>query len=248
MPRAPLFLSALISGWLAACGSPVPAGTETGPPPGQGTVPSVQPDDFAVSGCAGVVSGPPCAIVQAGGKVLLFGAPEGSAGALSRIGMPVPDAVFLFSHRADGIEGLMRLRNQSWRAGRETQLGLVGPEGTVELAQALERALSRADAITWTEAPPVGGYDIAPFMARQVAPGQVTKVFDTGDLQVTASPAGPNDLAYFIQYGGRTLELTPCVNQADKASGAADRHVGCEIGGDGLHWPLPEQAIALNAD
>ncbi len=247
MGRAYPFLAALILAWLAACGDPSPGRTENAGID-QNALARVQPDDFALSGCANVVSGPPCAIVQAGGKTLIFGAPEGSAGALEAIGVPVPDAVFLFSHRGEGMEGLMRLRNQSWQAGREARLGLVGPEGTSELTQALERALARSDAIVWTETPPAGGYDIAPFMARQVAPGQVAKVFDTGDLQVTASPAGPADLVYLVRYGGLTLKLSPCVKGADQPSGAADRHVACETAGDDLHWPLPVHAITLNSD
>ena len=240
------FAAICVCGLFAACSDPQADGDDTN---GAGVhLETIRPGDFALRGCGGIDDGPPCAIVHAGGKVLVFGAPEGVASALGTVGAPVPDAVFLFSHRGEDIEGLMRLRNRTWHAGRKTPLGLVGPEGTVELARALESVLSRSDAIRWTEAPPAGGFDIAPLLARELPPGRSAKVFDSGDLQVSAASAGASDLSYAIAYGGRTLRLSPCRAGVRAPDGAADRHVGCPEAGGDLSWPLPAAAIVLNRD
>ena len=229
----------------AACGkrgSAAPAGTEAGM-----ATSGVRPVDFALRGCPGAIEGPPCAIVRAGGKILVFGAPEGIAGSLEELGIASPDGVFLFSLHGSGVEGLMRLRNTTWQAGRDSRLGLVGPDGTEDLAKALESALSRSDAIIWTKTPPPGGFDIAPLVARDVPPGQGARVFDTGDLTVSAVPAGASQIAFNVGYDGRVLHLSPCDPSRSRAA-AADRHVGCYGESADLAWPLPQDDIVLNGD
>ena len=125
--------------------------------------------------------------------------------------------------------------------------GLVGPDGTEDLAKALESALSRSDAIIWTKTPPPGGFDIAPLVARDVPPGQGARVFDTGDLTVSAVTGGRARSPFNVGYDGRVLHLSPCEASRSRAA-AADRHVGCYGESADLAWPLPQDDIVLNGD
>ncbi len=202
----------------------------------------VRPDDFAIRGCARTGDAP-CAIVQAGGKTLLFGAPEGAYAALTSVGVAVPDGVFLMRLDGASIEGLIAVRNRSWQAGREAPLALAGPQGTADLVAGVERGLTRSDAIAYLEHRPAGGYDTAPLRAIEVSPAVPARVFDTGDLRVEAVPSGPERLTYIVWYRQTELQIAPCGTGAPAMSA---RKLTCQGEGSDLVWPLNEFPVFLN--
>ena len=115
----------LMLGWAAACS-----------PSTQDPNPVIQPDDFAILPCQNVIATRPCALVVAGGKRVLFGAPSGAATSFNAADLKQLDAVMLFSLRAVDIEGLDDVRNHSWRAGRDAALLVIGPAGLEDVVNA----------------------------------------------------------------------------------------------------------------
>ncbi len=194
---------------MAACAAPAPGD------PSEDL--SIAPRDFVLLPCGPARSDQPCALVAAGGKRVLFGAPAGVAATLSEADLRQLDSVVLFSLRANDIEGVDEIRNDSWRAGRATPLLTIG-QRVVE------------------EGIPAGGYDAAILTGREAGRGEI--VFDTGDVQVTRISGG-----YRIAYEDQaTVDLLPCgETRADVATAEATNvqiTVSCDGSEQDLAWPL----------
>ena len=128
---------------MAACTAPAPGD------PSEDL--SIAPRDFVLLPCGPARSDQPCALVAAGGKRVLFGAPAGVAATLSEADLRQLDSVVLFSLRATDIEGVDEIRNESWRAGRATPLLTIGPRGVLVLVDGLNTAFEQADALRIVE-------------------------------------------------------------------------------------------------
>lgn len=228
---------------LAACGAPTaiePQGHD------ESQLLSPGPGDFVALPCLGVPADAQCAIVLAGGKALLFGAPAGAFEALLAAGIDAPDAVFLFALEGGQIEGLMRLRNQSWIGGRQSMLPVAGPEGTALFVAHLDKAVEQADARTYVRRRPAGRLGaalLAPVALDGVAPAPV---FDSGDLKVLAIPSASGTVHYRVHYGGQTLALLACPSGTDGQAVVADRVLACPEGADGEpDWPLAPPGLVI---
>lgn len=157
--------------------------------------PEIKPQDFALVPCGPGLAERPCALVVAGGKRVLFGAPAGVAATLEKDDLRQLDAVMLFSLRAGDIEGLDEVRNETWWAGRDEPLLVVGPEGTADMVEALNKTFEQADALRIVEEGiPPGGYDAAILEARESQSG--VPDFDTGDVVISSARAGAWEVLY----------------------------------------------------
>ncbi|KCZ47391.1 MBL fold metallo-hydrolase [Hyphomonas pacifica] len=215
-----------------ACGEPARSGDE--PAVQAVTKPQVKSTDFAILPCKGLEEAAPCALVMAGGKRVLFGAPGGIGRTLSRDDVRNMDAVMLFSLRSEGSEGLDEIRNASWRAGHEGSLPVSGPSGTGAFIGALNLAYEVSDALTFVEDRPAGGFDAALLALLPGEDDERSIVFNTGDLQVTKIESRSSRAGYWVDYEGHRVVLEPCgANQAEEFAGAADLILNCESG-----WPL----------
>ncbi|GAB5457033.1 MAG: hypothetical protein Hens3KO_00630 [Henriciella sp.] len=202
----------------------------------------IKPQDFALLPCDIPQSEKPCVLVVAGGKRVLFGAPAGVAKGLPKAELGQLDAVMLFSLTAGDIEGLDEIRNASWHAGRTRPLALVGPEGTVAVATALNLAFEQADALRIVEEGiPPGGYDAAVLEAVELPAGRDLVVYDTGDFRVEIVNSRAIYLTYRIDYGA-TLLLQPCRAEMEVQATESTYTVLCENGA--MTWPL-KQALFL---
>ena len=210
---------------LAACGS---ADRSIGQPNID-----IQPTQFVLLPCGELRDDQPCALAVAGGKRVLFGAPAGITRHLSPDDLKQLDAVMLFSLRAADIEGLDEVRNESWRAGRDTPLLTVGPNGVEEFVTALNKAFEQADALRIVEhGIPPGGYDAAVLVAQEVLSGQTA--FDTGDLNVVRTRAG-----YLMTYEAAIASLEGCgADQRDALASEVTLSIGCSRDSDTLEWPV----------
>lgn len=216
-------------GAMAACAAPAPDN------PSEGL--SIAPRDFVLLPCGPARSDQPCALVAAGGKRVLFGAPAGVAASLSEADLRQLDSVVLFSLRARDLEGVDEIRNESWRAGRDTPLLTIGPRGVLVLVDGINKAFEQADALRIVEQGiPPGGYDAAILTGREAGRGEI--VFDTGDVRVRRISGG-----YRISYEDRAaVDLIPCdATGADVTTpDAANVQVSviCEGSEPDLAWPL----------
>ena len=192
----------------------------------------IEPDDFVVLPCQQVRDALPCALVVAGGKRVLFGAPTGAAASFDGDHLSQLDAVLLFSLRATDIEGLDDVRNRSWRVGRETPLSVIGPVGLEDFVTALNKAYEQADALRVVEdGIPTGGYDAGVLSAVTAVSGQI--VFDTGDLWIERRADG-----YLVFYKESvTLALTKCGSASAEEAGFL---ISCADDSPDLVWPVSE--------
>ena len=206
------------------------------------------PADLALRRCAGDRVEGPCLIVQAGGKALLFGAPEGAMGTLDAAGIASPDAVFLTTLGASSLEGLARVRNRSWAQGRATSLPVTGPDGFAEIAAHLDAVFEPADALAHLELGPPGGFDAAPISPIEVAPGRIARVFDTGDLIVEVGAALNGELSFLVLYDGFTLVIEPCgAPLREETAIEIDLRIGCDRSSLAYDWPFETDLHILNA-
>lgn len=245
---------------LAACGAPA-EGPEKARPDFE-----VHPRDFAVLPCTGVAVPHACAIVMAGGKTVLIGAPEGAYRALEALGVAAPDLVLLPDLSAARLEGLLRVRNGSWRAGRATPLAVIGPDGTEAMAAALDQAMERADAVTHVRSAPAGGFASAVMRAADLSTPQARPVYDTGDLSITGHADGPDAATFSLRYGGIVLEVRGCTptsaepdpgpdqrpdqrpEQRPDERADRDRHRSLSCDGDDLVWPIRPPGVLLSSE
>lgn len=224
-------LTAGLSAFLiAACGGE----TNSGPPASF----EIDSDQFVVLPCGEVVQDRPCALVVAGGKRILFGAPTGAARFIGGDDLRQLDSVMLFSLFASDMEGLDEVRNASWFAGRSEPLRVVGPNGIVEVSAALDKAFEQSDALHVVEnGIPPGGYDAA--LMRAVAADTGATVFDTGDLKVRRARGG-----YVIKYlNAKELWLLNCRDDHlsdESAKSTGTFIVSCDLSASDLTWPLSE--------
>lgn len=242
---------------LAACsGAAGPDAPEPEPP----SRPVISPADFALLPCA-EESGRPCALVLAGGKRLMFGAPAGAGSQADSEDLAGLEALFLFSVHPLDIEGVDEIRNRGWRAGRADALAVAGPDGTGALIDGLNAAYEQPDAISFIEdGPPAGGFDAALLSHG----GDVTKdalVYDSGDLKVRAGAGVAGRITYNIRYrdldeAWHEVVLRPCGgDQAGATPAEAGALDGLEIGCAGDEsvmsdhvWPLDSVIFANKAD
>lgn len=205
--------------------------------------PSIAPSEFALTPCAEPLAEKPCALAIAGGKRVLFGAPAGVAASLTPEDLRGLDAVMLFSLRAGDIEGLDEVRNESWRAGRSVPLRVVGPEGTVQVVEALNKMFEQADALRVVEEGiPRGGYDAAVLEGVELPVGASdATVFDTGDVRVQVFGAH-----YVVSYRDREqntylARLTGCGDGAPYDASLSEYtrliNVSC-LEDANIKWPL----------
>jgi hypothetical protein len=227
-------LAALALAAMAACGA------SNAPSAEPEETPAIAPSAFAVMRCPGLNAGMPCLVVMAGGKTLVFGAPEGVTGALEQLERPIPDAVFVATLNPDGLEGLARLRNRSWVLGRTLPLSLVGPDGIDTFAAHLDEAHARSDAVVYLNKRPAGNFDAALLAPTAVPPAGQARVFDTGDLTVDALAALSGQLTYLVRYDGRALQISPCNGPVTPMQGVPlDISLDCDALSDPAGWPFP---------
>ncbi|MCR9270419.1 MAG: hypothetical protein NXH72_10560 [Hyphomonadaceae bacterium] len=230
------WITSLLLGCLTACAPDAAA------PPAERI--EVAPDAFALLPCPGLTNNRPCALVIAGGKRILFGAPGGLVGGLSESDLRQLDAVMVFSLHAADLEGLDDTRNASWRAGRDVPLMAVGPPGIEDVVFALNKAYEQADALRVVEEGfPPGGFDAAVLEARPATRG--TKVFDTGDLQVERVAAG-----YLVTYEQEFRALLEGCGREPAGpiveSEVEVVRIGCDRTNGALAWPLSEPVFVTN--
>ena len=243
--------------WLAACsGSTGPDPQESEPPPR----PAISPADFALLPC-GTGSGRPCALVLAGGKRLMFGAPAGAGSQAEPDDLAGLDALFLFSVHPLDIEGVDEIRNRGWRAGRADALAVAGPEGAGALVDGLNAAYEQPDAISFIEdGAPAGGFDAA-LLSHGGDVTQDALIYDSGDLKVRATASGTGQVTYRIRYrdldeAWHDVVLRPCGGgpAGEDASGARVQDslvIGCtdeDAGAPDHAWPLDRVIFATRSD
>lgn len=190
----------------------------------------IEPHQFVLIPCGPITGDHPCTLASIGGKRILFGAPAGVTSALSSEDLKLLDAVMLFSLRAGDTNGLAEVRNQSWEAGRDAPLLVVGPTGVDAFVAGINQAYEMADALRVVEdGIPAGGYDAA--LLRTNSGGQGSTVFNTGDVVVERSSAG-----YSIIYVETTrVWLSSCKGEATPD---VDYSVLCELDSGADVWPL----------
>lgn len=196
----------------------------------------IKPQDFALVPCGVSDQNRPCALAIAGGKRVLIGAPAGVGETLIAEDLRLLDAVILFSLRADDIEGLDEIRNNSWHAGRAEPLIVVGPEATNSMVAALNLTFEQSDALRVVEEGiPPGGYDAAVLDGRESMEADVP-AFDTGDFRVFRQ-----DDSIFLSYlGEHGVALDSCrldrPSEWVERSEEIDLRIGCR--NTEVAWPL----------
>lgn len=219
-------LAALLG--LPACGAP--SGAE------DWRALDIAAQDFVLLPCGTGDADTGCALVVAGGKRVLIGAPAGSGQAMRETDLRQLDAVIIFSLRSRDIEGLDEVRNRSWQAGRTDPLLTIGPPGIEQVIGALNLAFEQGDALYVVEqGRPSGGYDAAILSAQPVSADQV--VFNTGDLKISRRADG-----FRVDYEhGPSAWLFPCP-RAQTSAPVQDAEtaviIGCQGEVSGLTWPL----------
>ena len=106
-------LSAAAALIVSACGQAPDTQSDNGvkSAPSADAVVPIAPTDFVIAPCAGVTEEAKCAIIAAGGKRVLIGAPAGIGEGMIAGDVTSPDSVILLSLQARAVEGLDELRN-----------------------------------------------------------------------------------------------------------------------------------------
>ena len=228
---------ALIAVALAACAAP---SNVDGP-----ALVEIEPRDFVLLPCGVSYADRPCLLAVAGGKRILFGAPAGAITELREEDLRQLDAVIVLSLRAGDLEGLDEIRNESWRAGRDAPLLVIGPSGIELVSDALNKAFEQADALRIVaEGFPPGGYDAAVLVARPYSRDSI--VFNTGDVVIEATGHG-----YRMAYNNQAVaDLQACGTEIGEQEAGAEGvklvSVVCATA-DGTHaWPVAEPIIIVD--
>ena len=189
--------------------------------------------DFGVLPCGAPQSEAPCAMIVAGGKRILAGAPAGVVASLREIDLKQLDGVLIFSLHAQNIEGLDEVRNRSWLLGRSEPLRVVGPPGLDAVVGGLNLTFEQADALFVVEnGIPPGGYDAAILVSVEAMRGDL--VFDTGDLTIKRTGHG-----FDIQYRGAD-QLSLCAKPSANTEPTEEADERIDIGCSSRQWPLTE--------
>ena len=222
-------LSAAAALMLSACGQApdTQSGNGVKPAPSADAVVPIAPTDFVIAPCAGVAEGAKCAIIAAGGKRVLIGAPAGIGEGMIAGDVTSPDGVVLLSLQAGAVEGLDELRNHRWTSGQRAALVIAGAQGVDSLVAGLNAAYVTSDALAYVSGDREGGFDTVPIVAKVVGAGE--PAFDTGDLVIRTYAGGPGTLALFVTYNDKTALLSDCAaTPADIQSWpSADVYIGC---------------------
>lgn len=176
---------------------------------------TARPDSVSVFPCTSATrfENPyaPCLLIIAGGKRLVFGAPDGQS--WQSIGFV--DAAFLYNGHPVSSGGLMGLRHQTWRDGRDQPLLVVAGDLQVDALTLLDDAQASADALLKVEHSNRLDFRNAGVTIKPVPIQSGTfRVFDTGDLKVFASSSvsntGDQIIVYDILYSGKRIRFLPC--------------------------------------
>lgn len=218
---------------LAGCGEGAPAPSDE-----VASTPRVGPDDFAYQACDIEAPRGPCLIIEAGGKTVLVGVPEGALGALASADISDPDLVLTTRLHPGQFEGLMALRYGTWQAGRRNPLVIAGPEGLLQLAVHLDRGLEGLDAAAFLEDSPPGGFAAALLAPLEVPSGPGVRVFDSGDLVIDARALAGDGVSYLIVYDNYRLVVGPCGAQNPVPEGVyIDAILACDPAGHAFEMP-----------
>lgn len=187
----------------------------------------------------------PAAAVGLGESVLLVDAGRSVAEGLRQAEIPVsqPDTVLLTNLLPENTLGLDDLLVTGFIDGRREPVRLLGPEGTVELARAVEASARRGIA-AWSEAL---GLEGAPrYEAAEIDDGWSET---RGGMTVSAGalPGGPTAaLAYRFEAGGRSAVLSGTGWGGEALTGFA-RGAGLLLH-QAVMVPTPEEATELGID
>ncbi|MEM9667802.1 MAG: hypothetical protein AAF950_02680 [Pseudomonadota bacterium] len=193
---------------VAACGEPAASKFDSAPLE-EDAIKDIAPSDFAIAPCDGVAADAFCAILAAGGKRVLIGAPSGVADGRIKGDAILPDAVLLPSLHPSAIGGLDELRYETWRAGRNGLLPVVGGIGAGDLVDGMNAAYRVPDAMAFlAEGQDRQGFDTIPLTAKTISAGDLA--FDTGDLTIEARRVGPDLFGFSVKYDDQIVLILPC--------------------------------------
>jgi hypothetical protein len=152
---------------------------------------------------ATVCAANPCVVVEAGGLTFIFGAGEGSADGIGKLGLmhAKVDALLLPDLALKTVEGLPALAGAGARAGRREPLKVYGPAGMLPIvdgANLIVSAIPQARLAAGVEGEDQGGY------------GRL--IFDSGVVKVRAFSGVERGAGrvYRIDFEGRSLILSGC--------------------------------------
>jgi len=183
----------------------------------------------------------PAALVEAGGRRLLFDAGRGTCARLAQLGLGPQDAgpVFLTHHHFDHISDLGDVILSSWNNGGRGPFEIFGPVGTEAIVAALLDGVYGADiAFRLAESKRTDGAlaDVRRLTrVRDVGPGPV---FAAGGISVVAGN---------VEHGhglGLSRRAWPCLGYRIEAGGRTLAVSGDAVACEGLHR-LAEDADVL---
>ncbi|MEM6900686.1 MAG: hypothetical protein AAF583_13040 [Pseudomonadota bacterium] len=243
-PIKAIFVSAGALAGLVTCGGPQ-SPSDTAAAPAANPIVEIAPTDFALVPCANVSPQVFCAILAAGGKRIVIGAPAGIGDGRVPGEETLPDAVLLPSLHPLDIEGVDELRNRTWAAGRRTPLKVAGGLGTSDFAESLNTAYTFPDARAFLDRPGDSrDFSAMPIEAMEIRSGDIA--FDTGDLVITAREAGNGRIAFLAAYDDDDVLLVPCGGRVEDSLVDAETIwiVACasdaDILGADIEWPTNE--------
>lgn len=156
-------------------------------------------DAFRATVCAAS----PCVVVEAGGLSFIFGAGEGAAEGIAKLGLMHPgiDALLLPDLAVGTVQGLPGIAEAGARAGRRDALKVYGPAGLLPVVDGANLIVSATQTMRMTpgiEGENQGGY------------GRV--VFDSGVVSVRGFGGAEPGIGrvYRIDFDGRSLLLAGC--------------------------------------
>lgn len=179
--------------------------------------------------------------VMAGGNFLLIDAGTGSAWRSQQLGWPMQELdVILLTHlHSDHVSDVGAMSATSWRAGRDSALPIIGPEGTEKMAAGFRDAFEGDYNIRYSSATQVEGFATLPLDMVHDGGQDVTIKEADACRPVYAGENGLTVCAflvdhhgdvydqafgYRVDYGGRSVVISgdtrPSQNLAKQAAGA----------------------------
>ena len=155
---------------------------------------------------ATVCAASPCVVVEAGGLTFVFGAGEGAADGIAKLGLMHAkiDALLLPDLALKTVEGMPALAGAGARAGRREPLKVYGPAGilpVIDGANLMVSAIPQARLAAGVEGEDQGAY------------GRL--VFDSGVVNVRGfgGVERGSGRVYRIDFAGRSLILSGCLGR-----------------------------------